>query len=351
MRTSVAILVSSLAVALHTLPGQTELVFPTWYVEAEGENTHSLPPFGAPTVQQVNDEAAGMQFVARSMTFRRDGPLGGGNGPTTVEVEVLMGGGDFAGFWFNLAQNWRGSPATVFTRKNLQLPDWTSAAACSLVAPFDAPLPFDVPYAHDGVNALLWEMRFYSGSPAGVADLATSPGFGAGNEIWAQTRRLGTGCATNTSGTSPLGMQTEARIFLDNGGNGTLSLGTCAAPSFASSFVLLGDSDPALAVPGFCTQLRSNAAVVVPIGSSGAAGRVFVQTGLGPWNPAYSGLRLFAQALALDSSQPGLPVAGGYGVRLTLPPSAQKPLAVKTVASFGTSARLHHYGLVFRLGT
>lgn len=332
------------------MPGQTDLVFPVWYAEAEGENTHTLPPFGAPIVQQINDEANGLQFAARSMTFRRDGLTGVGNGPTTVEVEVLMGGGDFAGFGFNLAQNWRSSPVTVFTRKSLQLPDWTNAPGCSLVAPFDAPLPFDVPYAHDGLNALLWEMHQYSGTPAGFADLATSPGFGTGNEIWAQIRRLGTGCATSTSGTSPLGMQTEARIFLDNGGNGTLSLGTCAAPTFAGSFVLLGDSDPALTVPGLCTQLHSSATVVVPVGTTGAAGRVVFQTRLGSWNPAYAGLSLFAQALALDSTQAGLPVAGGYGVRLTMPQSMQKRLATKMVASFGTSARLHHYGLVFRLG-
>ena len=284
-------------------------------------------PFSAGTGtrwQQVHADLIGAPRLLQGLRLRRDElafPLPNA-GARTIDLEVWIGEGDFAQAGPDFAANFTTVPVQVVPPGPVTLPDWT--AAVGAVGSFDLVLPFVVPFAYSGQNALVVEVRIVNDPQ--VSHLA---------DAFAETDQqlpeldLGQGCS---AGLLPL--QVSASL-----GTGwapplqpviRLELQALFAPAGLPAFFVVGTSNNSLFVPGLCTTLVPSLDLIVPAVTQ-AVGPITVTqtpTTVLPFVPANLGLQLFVQAGAIDPAQAGLPFVLSQGQRLTVAPLPPVPLPI-----------------------
>lgn len=301
---------------LSAAVAQNLYVQPAGYEAVEGNSSSGIPfSYVSSRVQQSDSNRIGIVMPAISMlTFRRDRSAGATGIARTIDVTVLIGKNDINTFSTNFATNWLSAPTTVYTRKPTNLPDITMAPPAP-PAPFAIPIVFDSSYFYDGVDSLMWEIQVDAGTTGTysmdwVSAATTTNG--------ATSTALGTGCTT------PNGAMSLTTTFSATATNLSLSFATLRAPSTTPLTVLLGLSDPNLAIPGFCANVRTDAIASAPLGTSSATGGLTLALTF-PWSPSFSGWSMYSQIIAPDASQAGFPLAFSNGRQSPMPLTAGGP--------------------------
>ncbi len=268
--------------------------------------------------QQIELQAKGKAFVLRGMEFRRDGTIRSNIGPRTLTATIRIGSGSGTAFTTTYGNNWVGTPTTVVNAQTFNLPALPRPTAPP--APFLIKFPFSSVAAHSGQNELLWEMVVTAnGNQSYICD-AHSTGSARG-----RFRSLGLGCTTSGSSRFTLAHSFRASTAVTE-----LLYGASRAPANLPVIALIGAVNPDLQLPGVCAKLYALPLATIALGTSTASGSVANQWfGMGPWNPAWSGGKLYSQAFAPDPTQAagfslssgielghklGLDVHGGHGL-------------------------------------
>lgn len=331
-------------------PAQT--VYPKSSVTRYSD-AYTIYPFSVATIrlQQVAAEAKGVPGSYRAISFRRNARTYLQTGVArTVELELRMGGADFARFESRFARNWVTGPVLVVARRKVSLPDWRQRPSKG-PAKFDARIVFDRLFAHDGKQALLWEVAVYSNTSTSAypADLA-----GKGESFTgASYRTVQNGCPTNTSKGAVLGFTVDAD-FRTTGRTSELLFLTARAPAGAPVTVLMGLTDPKFSVPGLCAPLRASPDALVGLGvadGQGFVAPVFFHGGA--WNPSWQDRVLYTQGVAPDATQGNLPLALSTAGRLQLPSRPPIGPVVRRIYAFSlratTAGGPYEGGAVIRL--
>ncbi len=344
----------SLCLLVAGAAAQTRVV-PDAFANAEA-NGASAWPFSAATfrLQQLHGDLRGQTANFTSLALRRDGLSESLLGlPRAVTTEIAMARTSLAAADVAFAANRTGAATIVFDRKSVALPDRV-AMPTSVPAPFDVTFTFDRPYSYDGLTDVLFDVSVFTSS-ALPGEHWFSDAVVPGASLPGISRANGRGCQTDPF--NPLQIQTLGGVArVDVASALTLSWSTFDGPSASPAAVFfVGTSDPDLPVPGLCSRLRSDLALSIaperPVSSLG----VFRTPDLVlPWNASFAGVTLFAQSVAIDSRQTGLPIAVSNGLATTLPPGPPQPLAVKMVVGANPTAPagfgVFDGGLVVRFG-
>ena len=286
--------------------------------------------FSASTrTQQIDNNlvGAGLPLIT-SIGWRRDGSANAGAAKTT-DVTIIMSHADFATVTNNFAANYKDAPQTVFAQKPVNLPDW-NAPAPTTPAPFDLRFPLDAPFVYNQSDALLWDVLNDNNPLGRYTQDWISVSFP--HTYGATPTQTGAGCTT-PNGT--MSHRTAVRADAT-----TLEVGfrVDQAPSSAQVSMLFGFSNPSLTLPGLCSTVDVSSIVSVPLGTAGVGGDVpFAVAISAPWNPQLAGLPIHTQALALDATQPGIPVSVSGGLLSPIPTSAG-PGAVNIKRIYHTSS-------------
>jgi hypothetical protein len=339
-----------LAAALLCIPpcAQSYVVSPAHAATAEGNENNHLPWYGSRwRYQQIHGDLLGTPRTFAGLSFRRNGDRS--NQPAwaarTVDVEVVMALSTFASASTTFAVNYLAPARTVIPRKLVNLPSIVNHV--SIPEPWTIHLPFDVPFPYAATTDVLWEIRVHANTNTFDYLQDAYRGFA---HLDATNVVLGTGC-TPTGGATPMALTPAVRVLrLTN----ELSAAWVVTdgPASAPVAVVLGASDPDLAVPGLCANLRTDLRFTIT-GATDGIGRWAPPPLTAPMVPAYVGARLHAQGIAADAGRSGLPFALSNGVQSTLPGfgTTSEPLrriyeANPTAASGSTD--LMPFGLVTR---
>jgi hypothetical protein len=346
-----------------TVPGvlcaqrDAQVVLPGYFASFEGNSSSSYPfSAAAHRMQQIHNDARGNAMAGvRGWAIRRDGITTLVSGaPRRVDVELAMADGDAANASTTFASNYVNPPTAVFQRKLVNLPD-RSPAPGQKPMPWDVVFLFDNQWVYSGTHDLLWEIKVFSNTLSG-----------AGNEYWsdfapqnaavipAMDFPVGSGCLTNASTTLPMTLEGASRV---ERATGRLLLGwdgLRAPRNEALVVVVVGGQGASFPVPGLCGDGRLYVVplITLPAGPASSSGSFVPPPGRVPWSPALARADLFAQAAAVDSSQPGLPIAVSNGLRTSMPPGPPPSFLITRVHHFSdanaTTGLVTTGGLVVR---
>ena len=288
------------AMIAGTLSGQQAFTVPAGLAAKEGNAAvvHVSPFAYAQGRFQYTDAA--QRGTARpnlnKLQLRRDGREPGNFPARTLMLAVVLAECDAASLTTTFAANYFGAPTTVFSRKQISLPDLSQAPA-QPPAPWSLQLPFDLGFSYSGQKDLLWELQLDSNSATGApygldAVEIVVPGAGSFfyNGLVNCTTPLG---AFDIYALPP--QTSQANLT-------TLAVYAERGPSAAAGVLAVGTSDPNL-VGLFCAPLRTSAEALLPVttnalGGIGSAAQPIANTF---WFPGPMTLHL--QFAALDPTQ------------------------------------------------
>jgi hypothetical protein len=276
--------------------------------------------------------------VLRSLAFRADGVSTTRTAwvPRTVDVTILMAEAvPIPSATANFANNYLKPPTTVFTTKNVNLPDWTQAPA-GVPAPFDLKFTFDMPWIYFGQSNFLWEIQSdnLSSLTAYGNDHQTEVGTGPRTD---PGKALGTGCIV---GSNTLGFRLNQTVT-NHGTKFSLSTSISRGPASSPALLFLDYQNRNTTVPGLCSPVFAMPTVVLPLGVTTATGTLGpMLTDNIPFDAQLVGANLFFQVLAVQLSVPGFPITLTNGNDNTIPPTpGPQQIARIYEYSLGTSMR------------
>jgi hypothetical protein len=294
---------------------QTVWTSPPGAFHLEG-NSSSGVLWGTTSNYQCRVQQAESNFVGearlplvRSLAWRRNWPGLASAVARTADILVLLAHTDYATFTNVYANNYKTPPVTVFARRTINLPPWLPLTGTP-PAPFDLLVPFDVPFVYNRLDAFVWEVQVFTTSASGsYSDDWFSTA--AAND-WSMTLQEQPGCTTaNGAFRKRDGYRTSATA-LDVGWE------VRGGPASAPVTLLLGTQLANLPV-GLCAPLGLQPLLMVPLGTTDAAGNLPLGAFSVAWNPTLARAELAAQAVAPDATQPGLPLALSNATRTVLP--------------------------------
>ena len=347
MRTSLAIVLAS---ALVPAASAQELISPFAAGAREGNSNNTIP-WSSPShrYQQVHGDLRAKPFTIQGISWRRDGVLP--DEPTavtrTLDTELRMARSNYSSFSERYANNYTGPVTLVVRRKLVSLPN--AVVNQGTPAPWSIAVPFDTPFGHDGNDDLAWEVLIHSNTWTGGYYLDAHSGYGI-TTCFGSTRVYGNAC-TVTGRMLPLSL--TARITAARPANefeATLTV-TEARPSSGVA-LLLGAAPIGIPIPGLCTELLAEPAVVV-IGGADATGTFSTGPLILPFREDLTGRAVFGQAASADPGRNGgqLPFALSAGLEMTfpdLPARIRRVWANEVTATSGVVSEAYDYGLVVR---
>jgi hypothetical protein len=233
-------------------------------------------------------------------------------------MAIVMSHADFGRIDGTFDNNYLDAPVSVFTKKSVNFPDWTTAPVTP-PAPFDFVVPFDSAWPYTGVNALLFDFTIENPSVTSGATMDrdfVSPASGTGVLI------AGTGCTA--TGRTSVFAQT---VSLENGGPALPNYGmrinftATNAPAGAGVLAFVDVVDSNLTVPGLCTTLHALPTLLLVVGTASPTGALPEVSYSFPYDVSLQTGVLFSQLFALDAGQPGIPVVLSTARRSTMPSS------------------------------
>ena len=332
--TTACLLGASLPLAAQSI---TTTSSPAGYVyqEGGGESRDVLGSEPKLRYQQIDSTLQYGVYNRNRISFRRDGRLftNADYGARAIEIEIVMAEGDISSFGPTFASNYQGNVTTVVPKTRVQFPDWSqqptqlpAAASGHLTIPFAQSWSYAGKLASG--NDLLWEVRVHSNTQAGKDypfDFQTV----VENSVFGQlvpTRSghldLGRGCS--------LGARGEAHMDIDIWNFGTkftLDAHLHTKPS-APVFMMLGFNNANLSLPGYCARIFVNPAlggIMFQVGISDPNGDMCIDLDPLPYHAALIGRDLYAQTVAPDASQPGVPVILSSGAKMTVSGNPRGP--------------------------
>ncbi len=295
------------------------LVSPSYYLLEEGLSW-SLQPFfrsAGQTHQQMHDTLRGNARTIGALAFRQDvnQAMTQQGHPWWSEFEIVLAGGTYAGASPLPANNYATTPTRVFQNRRFHVPDW-SLRPKTAPAPFSLVIPFDTPYAHSGVHALLFEFRTTGDS--GPEYVNGADAFrGPAPRQW-EGELYGYGC-TNQQNFEWMRLEALARLV--SGPRLEVVFTASKWVPQAPGVTLFGTQRVAHSLPYLCTQLFVEPIVVLP--SVPQNGMLVTQLAV-PYAADLAGLELHAQACVPDPTLGGgyWPVRASNGVSVRMPRDA-----------------------------
>jgi hypothetical protein len=291
--------------------------------------------------QSVDNTHAGSTLLVKQLGWRRDGGASGGgaNAPArTFDLEVKMGHVSMTKLSREFDKN-TGGAGVVFTKKNVNFPDWTGNAGSP--APFDFQVPLDSNFLYGGNQALLIDFSFDNLVSTVTTGVSVDRDYiGSTNST---STLLGTGC----SGYAHVARLENNGPALPNYGMRMRVNGTGAPPG-ANVLLNIDFSDANLPIPGLCANVRALPTISIDLGPSDAGGALLECSISFPYNAAIQGATFVTQFLSLDASQPGLPVRVSNGRQNTMPTNSN---ATGHEALYGWSTLPTTNGTLFWGGT
>jgi hypothetical protein len=316
------LLLASAVLALSLpLPAQL-LVSPAALATSEGSLSTALPLSGVCRFQQVHRDLRGAPVGLKGIRLRGDGFLA--STARTLDVELLVSDGAYAGFSRAFDNNHGPLRLNTFTRKLVNLP---ALANPRPPAPFTISLPFDVQYPYSGSSDLLWEARVHAGNGAGLYLLDAEIGWPP-DAVTHMSAGFGTGCvATGRTVAMAAGLDLEACF---SAARHAATFWTIGGPPNVPSTLWIGTATGVTPIPGLCTSLYV-APLATFTGVTSAAGMHAVGPFGFPYSPVWVGLLLSCQSAALDAARndpiklslsdrasapvPTLPPGGAFPIR------------------------------------
>jgi hypothetical protein len=306
----------ALLAALPALAAQSP-ISPQPRATTEG-NTSSSIPFGDATVrryQELHSNLPQSPLSIRGLSWRQNAGTGTFTGTRTLDVQIAMGRAVRADIVrFNFRSNYQTTPTVVMARRTVNFGAQGAASNPGPSAFQGMSLTFDAPFAWNGTGSLAWEAAVFSSSASGLfadADAEQSP------RNFATDVASGTGCIA-AGGTDPMRLDITALAI----GSGTFYAPFVrAATPNAPLTLALGITNPNAPLPGLCGNVRTDLAVMLPLGATDSRGAfepigslvTFVQRDLG-------GATLHAQTFTLDVGSPhAIPILLSNGVATTFP--------------------------------
>ncbi len=304
------------AIPLAAQKGKPYLVSPAGHATLEG-NSNNIYPWGQAQshYQQIHADLRSRTLVILGLAWRRDGQFSS-IAARTLDLELSVGDSDLAKATATFASNYVGTPTVAVKRKKIVMPSWTwTPSTPRLPGPFDFEIPFDTPWLFSGKQDFCWEVKLFPSGAAqrSIAD-ATRVAI-SGNA--AKNLMIGQGC-TLAGQKKP--MTLEASVVVDPSWKMSLQwLCRNTAPSATGNVVLIGLSNPAAPIPGFCSQkLYTDALLAFTAPASNASG-IFATTQLTSYSWAgLTGKSLYAQAVSSDPSRTP-PYAASSGLQTIIP--------------------------------
>ncbi|MCC6671826.1 MAG: hypothetical protein IT458_12255 [Planctomycetes bacterium] len=311
------------------LCAQNGVVSPVKLASRPGSYWSDWPFRDVSRCQQVHGDLRGTARTLTGIAFRRRGDTTPEPQAVarTLDAEVAIGTGDFAAVQSAYAGNYTGPRVVVFARRAWSLPSWVNGQG--VPAPFTTGVLFDAPFAYSGQADLVWEVTVFGTTNKGYypADWHSDV-----NGLQGTARFDGAGCvATNQSRPILLDAGSATRIDPDRV-HVVWKAYNLPLPTTSFAAFLLGATDPDLAVPGLCTKLRSDAALLT-LPAIPVAGDIAYTTTL-PAQPGMLGVTIHCQAVAHDPAQAPYPWVLSPGAAITTPSGFPDPVRVKQVLSY-----------------
>ena len=268
-------------------------------------------------LQQGVGDLHGSAKTFLKMAFQRDAllPANAAYVSRTLEVEIKFAKTNLAAMTQTFATNPTNSP------------NWT-ARPSQQPAPYDFVFTFDTPYAYDGTTDFLWDLAITATSAPASAypiDMATQSGIANGRYY-----QQGVGCST------PLGTMDLRSTPLSNKLQSKASIAWSLehAPGNAACALLIGTANPAMPVTGLCGKLYVTPETTLNFATS-AAGAFTTPTFSTPWNGSITGVKLQAQAAAVDATKSPIPVSVSNGLSSYFGWLPASQIVSTTVSSYG----------------
>jgi hypothetical protein len=303
------VVLRAIAVALYSAMAvsQTQLVSPTADVATEGRTSNALPWCSTTPRRylQLHGDLGGAPRTITRLSFRVDAAAQTYVGTRTHDIEVWMGEGvPWSQPRFRFDDNYIGPRTLVLPRTTVTFGPQGQSHLPGPSTFTGMDLTLATPFQWSGTNSLVWEVVYY-GQVAATGLVGTYANCDAeeGTLTWGSTAVTGLGCIASGQ-SEPMA---HTLTCCDVAGQLLLNATLFAAPAGAPCLLALGIADPALALPGLCGLPHTDAAMVLPIGSADALGRIttdhpaaatFVLPNVLP------GLMLRSQVLALDPARP-----------------------------------------------
>lgn len=300
----------TLLLATATPLAAQDATSPRGLVTTEGDASHFvLFHPGYERFMQIDDTWTGHAAAGlRAIGFRRDGVIANPLATARrVDLTVRLGRSDYAAAGNDFAANWAVPPTTVFTRKTINVPDWSSVAATAPAA-FDLVLPFDTLHSYDGSTALAFELVMENTTGTSSADVDAERGTLPFRQAVGTTFDFGCYIRGESSEMAhSLTVQNHGPSHPQYGIR--LGIGVIYAPAMQLAVANLDLSDPALVLPGLCAPIHALPLISLPLGVTSATGVILPRWFDVPHSPTLEGAHLFTQAIALHPQAAGIPVA------------------------------------------
>lgn len=286
---------------------------------------------GPARFQQVHSDYKGVPGSLRALLLRRDGltPGSSDHAARTLTLEVALSHANRATLSTTFASNYKTPATIVFPQANVNTPDYTTIGATVPTQPWPFEIAFQTPFAYNGSDDLLFEVRVAATSAPGKSlplDAADASGIAYGS-----SSRIGTGCAT------PLGTLTlGSRMTYDRTlPTVRLDFAASAAPASGALALLVGATNPNVTIPGLCAKLYTDAQIVIA-GTADAQGTYATPPYTIPVTPFFYNEVVYSQLAAPLASQAGIPIVVSNGLRtrgMSTPPAT---LATTTLQASGS---------------
>ncbi len=305
----------------------TQTTSPAAVPTVEGNHAVELFPFGIDRrFQQLDATHAGNPMLIKSIALRRDG-IGPHAAPARlVDVEISLGECNLTLPSSRYDYNYLSSGRVVaFSRKTVQLPDWSQAAGSP--AAFDARFVLDQPFSYSGGGGLVIDVtatncRTAPGGVSGVGGMLTDA-FSTLPSV-APATYTGVGCTiAGRSAPFLLAMRMENHGSNFPSHSMRMRNEVWNGPANAPILIHFDVQDPALPVPWLCSTVRAlplHRALLANTDSTGHMPQIVINC---PYLPTLIGVRLFVQAATVDPGQaPLAPVVLSNGAAATMPASS-----------------------------
>lgn len=345
MRT-LAVLSLALAAAL---PAQNTIVSPLSCVGVEGDSSNTFP-FVATTARrylQMHGDLGTAPIVITKIGFRVGASTSVFPGTRTHDIELYMGEAHASALALPdlIFDNNYATPKTLVLPRQLVTFGPTGQSISPGPNPFDPTLEITLttPFVYSGTAPLIWEVVYYGSTTAGGS---TSSLDADGSTTTTATSTItGTGCLA----TGRTSLMTHAFTVNDTAGtllvNGTITNG----PPNGFAFMAIGFTDPNLAFPGLCANVRTDALLLQLLGPTTATGSFTADTPVGAIHTpnAFTGLPICTQAFAIDPLGTGpLPLVLSNGRSCVVPAvgTAQVNLVTRLWSNNGTTTASAAFG-------
>lgn len=191
-----------------------------------------------------------------------------------------------------------------------------SAPPTTAPAPWTTVVKFDTPFIYDGLDALLWEVRYTANTMSTNYSFDFTTG---GNYAYSSSTaaKLGTAC-TSSGSTSPISWTTQWRNY--GTGFSIYHAGISNLPKSAPAFLWIDFMDANLSAPIVCTTIHALPTIVLPLGVSDSLGSLAKAEFPLPYVASAVGASLYGQVWGFDAGRAsGLPMSFSDGAKWTIP--------------------------------